>query len=123
MKWLGVTVGLLLASLLLVGGIYLRDRDSSPWMPPQRSLARSEAATVLASLSGPGCGERCAAELVTRPRPGHWVFRITVRQTTECVDIDVAAFSFSRGQDLSGVKAVACPAAAPAAAGGPTAAG
>jgi hypothetical protein len=111
MRWLAVTVALLAASLGLVAGIYLRDRDPSPWMPPQRSLAQSEAATVLASLSGPDCGRHCGAQLVTTPRPGHWVFRITARQTIECVDINVDAFSFSRGQDLSGVKAVRCPAA------------
>jgi hypothetical protein len=34
MKWLYITVGLLATSVCLVGWIYLRDRDTSSYLPP-----------------------------------------------------------------------------------------
>ncbi len=46
MRWLAVTLALLAASAALLGGIYLRDRDTS-WLPPPRTAADFDAQVVL----------------------------------------------------------------------------
>jgi hypothetical protein len=108
MRWLAATLLLLVASVGLVAGIYLRDR-ATPWLPPPQSVAHTDADAVLAALSGGDCHLGCAVQLLVAPRPRHWVARIEVRSTTECFDIDVEAFSFNRARGLSGVKRVGCP--------------
>jgi hypothetical protein len=71
MRWLYVTLGLLASSVCLVGWIYLRDRDTSSYLPPpptERQLAQIDASATLNYLVGAGCRPDCAAELLA-PAP------------------------------------------------------
>ncbi len=109
MRWLGVTAGLLSASLCLVVWIYLRDRDTSNWRPPERQLARVDATAALTALSGAEpCRSGCAAELLGRTQPHRWLVRVTVRGRPQCLQIDLDTFAFSRQHGLSGVQPSRC---------------
>jgi hypothetical protein len=65
MKWLYVTVGLLATSVCLVGWIYLRDRNTSSYLPPpltERQLAQIDASATLNHLAGADCHPDCTAQ-------------------------------------------------------------
>jgi hypothetical protein len=108
MRWLGVTIGLLAAGLSLVAWVYLRDRDTSGWRPPERPLARADATTVLAAIDGGDCHSDCAAELLGRRQSGRWLARITVRGQTQCLEINLDTFSFGSQHGLTGVQPSRC---------------
>lgn len=109
MRWLAVTVGLVAASLVLVSGIYLRDRNPSHWLPPQRKVASYDAETIVLQL---GCGHLCHYKLLSNPRPNHWVARIEkLGEPVYCFDIDVMSFDVSGARGVSGATAVRCAAA------------
>ena len=59
MRWLGVTLAALGATLSLAAWVYLRDRDTADWMPPARPLARTDAAAVLTALDEGHCRAVC----------------------------------------------------------------
>ncbi len=106
MRWLAATVGLLAASVVLIAGIYLRDRDPSHWLPPQRNVARYDAETILLALR---CGHLCSYTLMSNPRPNHWVARIDkLGATVDCFDIDVTSFDISGASGVSGARVVRC---------------
>ena len=109
MRWLGVTIGLLAASLSLVAWVYLRDRDASPWHPSERPIARADATAALAAFGGHGCYSDCAAELLERRQPGRWLVRITARGQTHCLQIDLETFAVSSTRGLAGVQPTRCP--------------
>jgi hypothetical protein len=106
MKWLALTVGLLCASAALVAGIYLRDRDPSNWLPPPRTAASLDAQTILLATHCPA--GICSYRLVSNPRPNHWVVRIQNESTTQCFDIDLAAFDVAATRGFTGVTQVGC---------------
>jgi hypothetical protein len=57
MRWLYLTLGLLATSVCLVGWIYLRDRDTSSYLPPgptERQLAQIDATATLNHLAAWG---------------------------------------------------------------------
>jgi hypothetical protein len=111
MKWLAVTLCLLLASMGLVGWIYLRDRDAGAWQPPERALARADAVTAFDVMGGgPGCDVACNVELVSRLAPRRWLARMTIHASTRCVEIRLDAFSTSEAHGLLGVVPAGCPA-------------
>lgn len=105
MRWLGLTIVLLAASAVLVAGIYLRDRETSSWLPPQRTAANSDVRTMLLQMR---CGGQCTYKLVDNPRPDHWLARIDNGSKIECFDIDLLAFDTSQSHGVSGVAAVPC---------------
>lgn len=113
MRWLAVTAAFLAASAALVAGIYLRDRVADPKLPGQRSLAHHEAVAVLESLAGSHCAP-CGVALLSKPRAGHWVARITTPQSVQCIDINLTTFTWDRGRGFSGITAVSCTRAQPA---------
>lgn len=108
MRWLGVTIGLLAASLSLVAWVYLRDRDTSGWRPPERPIALADATAALAAFAGRGCHSNCAAELLERRQPGRWLARITVRGQTQCLEIELDTFAVASRHGLSGVQPSRC---------------
>jgi hypothetical protein len=107
MRWLGVTVGLLSASLGLVAWVYLRDRDTSNWRPPEAQLARADAAATLGALEGPDCRAGCAVQLLGRTARNRWLERVTVRGRRLCLQIDLDAFAVS-ARGLFGVRPSPC---------------
>jgi hypothetical protein len=108
MRWLAVTLVLLVASAALVAGIYLRDRDTATsWLPAQRPAARADALSVAANLGGT-CPQRCHVRILSHPRPYHWVAWIHIPRATECVDIDLLTFATVPQRGLSGIAAVSC---------------
>jgi hypothetical protein len=107
MRWLAGTLGLLAASVALVVGIYVRDRDSH-WLPPQRKMAAYDARTMLLQLP---CGHVCSYTLLANPHPDHWLVRVEDGIATECFDIDVVQFETTTARGVSGVTTVACGAA------------
>lgn len=107
MRWLAATVAMLGASVAIVLGIYLRDRDPSNWLPPQRTVAHSDAMSLAAFLGGT-CPRECAVSLVDHPRADHWTERIEIPTTTICVDINVRTFETQHVAGISGVTSVAC---------------
>jgi hypothetical protein len=54
MRWLCVTVGLLAASLCLLTWVYLRDRDTSSWWPPERQIVGVDTVRALATPGDAG---------------------------------------------------------------------
>jgi hypothetical protein len=94
------------ASLAVVVVIFLRDRDPSNWLPPQRRVAYSDAMSVAAVLGGT-CPRECSVRLVDHPRADHWTERIEIPTATMCVDIDVRAFD-TGAHGIGGVRRVAC---------------
>jgi hypothetical protein len=109
MRWLFVTVGLLLASVCLVGWIYLRDHDTSGWRPSERQRVQSDASTALIVISDAGCRSGCATEVLGRTRPHRWLVRLTVRGRSRCLQIDVDTFRVSQRHGFTGVQSRRCP--------------
>ena len=107
MKWLGLTAGLLSASLCLVGWVYLRNRDTSDWRPPEGQSARVDARAALAALEGPRCPRGCRAQVLGRVRPERWLVRVTLRGQSQCLQIDIDRFAIAR-DGLDGVQASRC---------------
>jgi hypothetical protein len=103
-RWLGVTIGLLAVSLSLAAWVYLRDRETSTWHPPERPIALADATAALAAFGGGGCHSDCAADLLERRQPGRWLARITVRGQTQCLEIDLDRFALNSRHGLSGVQ-------------------
>jgi hypothetical protein len=111
MRWLAATVGLLAVSLALIAGIYVRDRNPSQWLPPQRNVAGYDAETILLDLR---CGHLCSYTLLGNPRRNHWVARIAMLgATVDCFDIDVTSFDITGTQGISGAHVVRCGSIAP----------
>ncbi len=108
MRWLGVTIGLLAASLSLAAWVYLRDRETSGWRPSERSIALADATTALAAFAGRDCHSHCGAELLERRQPGRWLARIGVRGQTQCLEIDLDTFAAGARYGLSGVHPSRC---------------
>jgi len=109
MKWLYVTIGLLVTSACLVGWIYLRDRDTSSYLPPpptehQRALA--DASTTLVVLNEGDCRSDCRIELLGHTQPDHWLVRINVKGKSHCLQIDLDTFLASQKHGLYGVQAL-----------------
>jgi hypothetical protein len=107
MRWLAVTVAFLAAIAGLVGGIYMRDRVGNLPLPHQRSVAHTEAEAILASIAGSRC-QPCGVSLLSQPRRGHWLARISTKQSTQCVDISLLAFTWKRDRGFTGVTSVSC---------------
>ncbi len=107
MRWLGVTVGLLTASLCLVAWIYLRDRDTSNWRLPERQIVSADATVMLDAFGGAGCGTGCAAELLGHTEPHRWLVRITVRGRSQCLQLDPTVFAVIP-HGLAGVQPSRC---------------
>jgi hypothetical protein len=107
MRWLAVTMALLLLSVGLVVGIFVRDRDTS-WRPPVRQLARLDAADVLADIAGSACHPGCAADIRATQRSDLWVALIRIKSRTECFEIDLDRFAWTHAHGLAGVNAVGC---------------
>jgi hypothetical protein len=107
MRWLAVTLALLSASAVLVGGIYLRDRDTAWRLPPHRA-ADFDARMVLTYVAGPDCGRRCSYKLLANPGKNHWLARIVDRSRAECVDIDVDRFGISESHGIAGITMINC---------------
>jgi hypothetical protein len=105
MRWLGLTILLLAASVALVVGIYLRDRQTSDWLPPPRNAANSDVKTMLLQTR---CGGQCTYKLVGNPRPDHWIARVDNGTAIQCFDINLLAFDTSDSHGVSGVAAVPC---------------
>ena len=96
MRWLGVTVALLAATLALVGWVYLRDRDTANWRPPEAQAVHVDARVALAALEGPECPRGCRARVLSRVRPEYWLVRITLRGRPRCLQIDLDAFAIGQ---------------------------
>ncbi|HSZ69882.1 MAG TPA: hypothetical protein VK756_05940 [Solirubrobacteraceae bacterium] len=108
MRWLALTVGLLCASVALVGWVYLRDRDTASWRPSERQLARVDAEDVLSAVGGGACRTGCASQELGRVRPRRWLVRVTAGGRTLCLEIDLDAFAMSpRG--VAGARLARCP--------------
>jgi hypothetical protein len=106
MKWLYVTIGLLVTSACLVGWIYLRDRDTN-WLPPQpseRQRALADASTTLVVLNEGDCSSDCRIELLGHTQPDHWLVRINVKGRSHCLQIDLDTFFVSQKHGLYGVQ-------------------
>jgi hypothetical protein len=112
MKWLYITVGLLATSVCLVGWIYLRDRDTSSYLPPgptERQLADIDATATLNQLAGADCRPDCTAKLLARTTAEHWLIRITVKGHPRCLQINLYTFRISPQHGLTGVQPSHCP--------------
>jgi hypothetical protein len=107
MRWLGLTVALLSASVALLAWVYLRDRDTAGWRPPQRQLVRADARVAAAALTGASCHAVCAAEPLARVSSDVWLVRIDWRPRPRCLLIDLGTFAIGpRG--FSGVRSTRC---------------
>ncbi len=107
MKWLAATLALLAASAALVAAIYLRDRDTSNWLPPQRAMAHDDALSLAANIGGT-CPRDCTVRLLGHPRTDHWTERIEIPTATRCFDINVRTFATEDVHGLSGVTRIGC---------------
>jgi hypothetical protein len=107
MRWLAVTLVLLCASGLLVGGVYLRDRDTADWRPPESSLAHTDARAIVAGLDGGYCGLGCGVRSLVRLEPGQWAVRIELNSRPRCYAIDIDHFSLTQ-RGLQGIEPRAC---------------
>ncbi len=107
MRWLGLTVAFLAATVALLAGIYLRDRVAHPPLPHQQSVAQREAEAVLASLAGSHC-QPCGVALLRQSRHGHWLAQITIKQSVQCININVENFTWDAEHGFSGVTSVSC---------------
>jgi hypothetical protein len=107
MKWLGLTVGLLCASLLLVGWVYLRDRDTSSWRPPEAQLARADARVAFAVIGGVRCRPGCGAQVIGQIQPQRWLVRLALRGRAQCLRIDVDTFA-TGPRGLYGIQRSRC---------------
>jgi hypothetical protein len=109
MRWLAVTVALLTASAGLVAGIYFRDRNPSPWLPPSRTVAQHDAQTIAHQLAGGRCDGDCEALLLSEPQPETWLAKLSVQSTTQCVYIYLQSFAYDPAHGVTGVRDVRCP--------------
>jgi hypothetical protein len=107
MKWLGATIALLTASVVLVGWIFLRDRHITNWRPSQSAVARADARAVLASLEGYDCRRGCSYRLLGSAG-SHRLVRVTVPWATRCFEIDTNTFEYTPKRGLSGIEPVRC---------------
>ena len=107
MRWLGLTAGLLSACLLLVAWVYLRDRDTSSWRPPEGQLARADARTAFAVIGGVRCRPGCGAQVIGRIQPQRWLVRLTLRGRPRCLRIDIDTFA-TGPLGLSGIQPSRC---------------
>jgi hypothetical protein len=105
---MALTIAMLAASAALVVGIYFRDRATPSWQPPQQPLARRDAQQVLTELAGSHCSRGCTIELVRHPGRNRWVARLHLRSLTECYEIDLRAFGWTRS-GLTGAQEITCP--------------
>ncbi len=111
MTWLYLTLGLLATSVCLVLWIYLRDRDTSSYLPPgptERQLAQIDATVMLNPLAGAHCLPDCTAKLLDRTKPEHWLIRITIKGHPQCLQINLYTFRITP-QGLIGVQPTPCP--------------
>jgi hypothetical protein len=108
MRWLAVTLALLLAAGLLTGSIYLRDRSPGNYQPRTPTLARADAITVLSTIQGWGRCARCAVVDVRPVQSGTWSARLRVRSTMRCVRIDIARFRFTTTHGFTGIQFIRC---------------
>ena len=108
MRWLLLTLVLLASSVGLLGWVYLRDRDTH-WQPTEPQLAYAAAEGTLGELGGVGCSVGCSAEALTRLAPYSWLARITVRDRTRCVQIDLQTFNLHGPHAPVGVEPHRCP--------------
>jgi hypothetical protein len=107
MRWLGLTIGLLCASLLLVTWVYLRDRDNSNWRPPEGQLARADARVAFAVIGGVPCRASCGAQVLGQIKPQHWLVRLTVHGRPQCLRLDLDTFA-TGPRGLSGIQQSRC---------------
>lgn len=107
MRWLALTAGLLCASLLLVTWVYLRDRDTASWRPPEAQLARADARTAFAVIGGVRCRPGCGAQVIGQLRPQRWLVRLTLRGRPQCLRIDLDTFA-TGPRGLSGLQPSGC---------------
>jgi hypothetical protein len=110
MRWLAATVGLLCASAGVIAWVYLRDRDTASWRPPEAQFARVAGADTLAALDPARCRTGCGVEVLSRRAPGRWLVRVRVvpRGRPQCLQIDLETFAVGR-VGLSGVRPGRCP--------------
>lgn len=108
MRWLGVTLAALTATLALAGWVYLRDRDTANWVPPTRPLARTDAAAVLTALDEEHCRAVCSFRLLGDPVPPRWRARLTIGRRTECVEIDLESFTLTARHSFTGLQPSPC---------------
>jgi hypothetical protein len=108
MRWLGVTISLLSACACLIAWVYLRDRDTTNWRPPERQIASADAARTLAAFDGGDCGRRCAVKLMGRLDSHDWLVRITVQGRSQCLRLDLATFATDQRHGLAGVQPSRC---------------
>jgi hypothetical protein len=108
MRWLGLTVALLSASAALLAWVYLRDRDTADWRPPQRQLARADAQVAAAALTGASCHAGCVTELLARVSSDGWLVRLDSRGRPQCLRIDLGTFA-TGPRGFSGVRSIRCP--------------
>ena len=110
MRWLVLTMAMLTASVLLVAGIYVRDRGSTGFRPPPQPLAQRDAQEMLSLLDGGRCADGCTVALVRHPGPSRWVARFQVAAVTKCFELDLLSFRWTQS-GLEGVHVVGCPGA------------
>src|SRR5690242_1180126 len=108
MRWLAVTIALLLACVSLGAWIFLRDRDTARWVPADRADAQRDAQLILAAMSGGHCDHGCAVQLLGRPAPRRWLARLVVASHVSCYEIDLDAFSSTQQRGLLGVAPSSC---------------
>jgi len=109
MKWLAATIALLSASVLLVVGVYLRDRDPGAWRPPEATLAHSYATTLLALLGGADCTHGiCGVTSLSRTSPARWFTALEVHSQMRCFEIDLDRFAVTTQHGVEGIAAVTC---------------
>jgi hypothetical protein len=108
MRWLAVTLALLLAAGVLMGAIYVRDRRPGTYLASPPTLARADATTVLVATQGWGPCSRCAVIGLRPGRAGVWSARLREHATVRCVRIDVRSFRFTPKQGLTGIRFVNC---------------
>jgi hypothetical protein len=107
-RWLGATVALLVACTGLVAWVYLRDRRTADWRPPERQLVQADAQAALTVLGGDRCGARCAERIVGRTRRDVWLVRVTVRGRARCLAIAIDEFEVSERHGIAGAWPSRC---------------
>ena len=101
MRWLALTLALLAASAGLLAWVYLRDRDTSDWLAPERQRVHSDGWVV---LTGEDCHRGCAVSVQGRVGPHLWLVRLAVRGSVQCVQIDPETFTVTARDGLVGVR-------------------
>jgi hypothetical protein len=110
MKWLFATIGLLAASLCLLGWIYLRDRDTN-WRPAETQVVQANVEGALGELPRSDCSEGCKTKILRRTGAHRWLVSITARGQTRCIQIELDGPAAS-GHGLSGIQPSPCTARA-----------